>query len=169
MSSRLPLTFVVAFSLTVGGAFAFTACSSTVEPATPGDAGVEGGGDAKPQPDAFVPPEDSATKPTPEQCEAQCFVTHAGAKAKYEGVDTCWEAKCKGPCVDDTGTYDGGTADAGAGDAGENGLCGTEYGSGYDTPACDNCTTDNCCAEWTACYGSKDCQDLDECIGKCYE
>ena len=167
MSSRLPLTFFVAFSLTVGGAFAFTACSSSEDPTTATDAGSEGGGgDAKPQPDAFVPPTDSATKPTPEQCEAQCFVTHAGAKAKYEGVDTCWEAKCKGPCVDDTGVYDGGSADAG--DAGEEGLCGTEYGSGLST-ACDNCTTDNCCAEWTGGYGSKDCQDLDECIGTCYE
>lgn len=166
MSSRRPVALLFALFIPVAGACAFTACSASEDPVTPTEAGAEAGGDAKPQPDAFVPPTDSGTKLTPEQCEAECFKTNAGAKAKYEGVDTCWEAKCKGPCVDETGIYDGGSADAG--DAGDQGLCGTEYGSGIDL-ACDNCTTDNCCAEWTACYGSKDCQDLDECIAKCYQ
>lgn len=168
MSSRLPFTFLFAVSIPVAGGFAFTACSSSEEATPQTEAGAEAGGDAKPAPDAFVPPTDSGTKLTPEQCEAQCFVTFAGAKAKYEAVDTCWGAKCEGPCVDDTGLYDGGTQTEAGADAGDNGLCGTEYGSGI-SQACDDCTTDNCCAEWTGCYGNKDCQDLDECIGKCYE
>lgn len=166
MSPRFSLTVFAALSLSVAGAFGFTACSSSEEPKAPTDAGTEAStGDAKPAPDQFVPPTDSGTKLTPEQCEAECFKTYATSKPRYDAVDTCWAAKCKGPCVDDDGMYDGGTADAG--DAGA-GVCGTEYGSGLGD-ACDNCTTDNCCAEWTGCYGNADCQKLDECIGVCYE
>lgn len=154
-----------------GAAFAFTACSSSEDPATPtAEAGVEAGGDAKPAPDANTGT-DSATKPTFEQCVDQCFKDHPSSKAKYDAVDTCWAASCKGPCVDENGMFDAGaeagTPDAGGNDGG-NGLCGTEIASGIDK-ACDDCTEANCCTAWEGCYKDKDCLELNDCIGTCAE
>ncbi len=161
--------FLVAACFTAAAALAFTACSSdTTVVAGDGGSDAGSGGDVK-QIDSFVPPaEDSGKKPTPAECENECFKTFATSKPAYDAVDTCWTNKCKGPCVDGTGGFDGGASEGGApdaGDAGAQGICGTDYGS--DDVDCDNCTTANCCTEWKGCYGDTKCQGLDKCIGDC--
>jgi hypothetical protein len=170
-SSSTSLFFAVASAavITCGGAFAFTACSSTTT--TAGDAADAATGDAATDARKVVDAADvdSGTPQTPAQCEAACAVTFATSVPKYDAVDTCWAASCQAQCVDQTGGgYDAG-ADGGTispGNDGGNGLCGTPISSGVDK-GCDDCTEANCCPSWTGCYGDKNCIDYNSCIGNC--
>jgi len=165
MSTRRGMSMIVALAsaglVASSGAFAVSACSSST-------VGSDvGGGDAAAEARAVVEAgaePDSSTKPTPEQCEANCKAAHPGAAPKLAAIDTCWAANCKPSCVDDTGGFDAGADADAAVDAGDL-LCGTEYSSGDDT--CDQCTAALCCPSWGGCFSDPDCTAYDTCIGDC--
>jgi hypothetical protein len=75
-------------------------------------------------------------------------------------------------CSDSTGTENpaplpdrGGDAAAPATDSGVS--CTNVTFSVSDTPACDQCAKDKCCAEVLACSASADCKGLQDCIAPC--
>lgn len=144
-------------------------CSSetTVTEVDAGDAGA----DASNEPDRIGPAEDTGAPLTEEQCLAACEAKHPAGLPKDQAIDTCWEQKCKGPCVDDTGVFDAGAREAGAdgGDAGDGGAgtCKNEVSTGGD--ACDECTEASCCAEWDGCFDDAACAALNECRSACLE
>jgi len=185
-SASLVLAFLTVGFAVTGGGLAMGACSSETGPADgPTEAGPDASTDARKIVEAAPPEpeEDAATEPTVEQCVAACKAADPTAAMKYDAVDVCWAAKCKGPCVDGTGMFDAGDAgddaDAGdpdAGDAGDGGptrndggtdLCTGTYSSGTDK-ACDDCTEAFCCPAWDGCYNNPDCQEYNDCVGNCF-
>lgn len=154
----------------VGAGVTISACSSSTESTTTTTAD-DGGADAprdRSLGDTAPEPTDSATKETTEQCVARCGKMHPTAVAKYDAVDTCWAASCKGPCVDGDGMYDAGpnAPEGGTGNDGGTNLCGTMISSGVDR-ACDDCTEAACCPAWKGCYDNDDCLDYNTCVGEC--
>jgi hypothetical protein len=166
----------LAFAVTASG-LAIGACSSET---SSGDGATEAGVDAATDTRKVIeasptPPDEDSGVLTPEQCEAKCKADMPAAAALYEGVDVCWAAKCKGPCVDGTGMFDAGDAgdDADAGDGGDAApndgnteLCTSTYSSGTDK-ACDDCTEAFCCPAWDGCFNNQSCKDYNDCIGDC--
>ncbi len=169
MSSRSSSLFV---ALACGGivasssAFAISACSSNSEDG--GGGGDAGGNDATneqhPAPEAGELPDSS--KLTLAQCKAKCAPDHPTAVAKEDAIDKCWADNCTGPCIDQSGGFDGG--DGGGGGDGDGGgvLCGTSVPSGIDT-TCDQCTQAFCCTAWQGCFNDPDCTAYDTCVSKC--
>lgn len=176
-SSRRSSTALVAafgtlvFAVTASG-LAISACSSDTAPGDPvAEGGVDAGADTRKVVEASPePPAEDSGVLTPEQCEAKCKADMPAAAAKYEAVDVCWAAKCKGPCVDGTGVFDAGEAGTDAGDGGTNDggtdLCATTYSSGSDQ-ACDDCTEAFCCPSWDGCFNDDSCKAYNECVGDC--
>jgi hypothetical protein len=57
---------------------------------------------------------------------------------------------------------------------GDGGLYGPKTGAckeAVSTPAeaCSQCTVDNCCAQWDACFSDAECRLLNQCATKCYK
>lgn len=169
-STRFAVSLAAGMLLAVGAGFAISACSSSTAtaPATDGtDAALDAPRDTnRPAVDSSMPDTDSAPPPTQtrQQCVDACNAKYPAAVAKDNAIGTCWDSKCKGPCVDDPATaFDAG--EAGAPDAGPNPLCGT--GATSISKDCDDCTTANCCPAWAGCFGDPDCTALDMCFGSC--
>ncbi len=157
-------------ALILGGSAVGSGCTTTTEEIQAADGGGEGGGDAKPKFDSAPPEEEEDSGPgeqTEEECLAECEKKHAAGLTKDKAIDTCWETKCKGPCVDDTQVFDAGAGDGGdAGDAG-GAKCSNDVETGEE--ACNKCTSTFCCAEWDGCFDDQDCSDLNDCRNNCIE
>jgi hypothetical protein len=167
-STRFAVTLTAGMLLAIGAGLAISACSSSTTEA-PAAAGVDAALDAphdtnRPAVDASTPDDDSGPTQTRDQCVAACNAKYPAAVAKDDAIGTCWDAKCKGPCVDDPATaFDAG--EAGTPDAGPSPLCGTGVPS--FSQDCNDCTTANCCPAWAGCFGDPDCTALDMCFGTC--
>lgn len=161
-SSFLVVGFV---TLASGTSASIAACSSdTTTTSDPGDAATETG----PKIDSGSSTSSSGSSGQTEggapDCETKCFQDHPAGEKLYDAIDVCWEAKCKGPCVDENGMFDAGADAADAGDGAV--LCGTEVTSGVDM-SCDQCTDAFCCADWQGCFKNDDCIALNECLSEC--
>ncbi len=172
-STRFAVSLALGTLLASGAGFAISACSSstTDAPAAGADASLDVARDTnRPGIDAAPDPTvDSSVPQTLDECLAVCNTAHAGSTAKESAIDTCWNANCKGPCLDDPATgFDAG--EAGVPDAGPDAspVCGTGVTSGVSQD-CDNCSEANCCPAWTGCFNDTDCADLDSCLGDCYK
>lgn len=167
-STRFAVTLTAGMLLAIGAGFAISACSSSTTDA-PAAAGVDAALDAprdtsRPAVDSSTPDDDSGPTQTRQQCVDACNAKYPAAVAKDDAIGTCWDSKCKGPCVDDPATaFDAG--EAGTPDAGPSPLCGT--GAKSFSQDCDDCTTANCCPAWAGCFGDPDCTALDMCFGTC--
>jgi hypothetical protein len=146
---------------------ALGACSSSDwTPATPpADAGVDR---QQPGPPA-VPPAPPSPPPdageTAEQCNARCEAQHPAGLVLDKKIDDCWNADCKGPCVDGMGGFDAGTDAGDGGDGGGVPACQNTVDTSDVT--CDLCTKTYCCVSWDACFNDKDCTDLNDCRSNC--
>lgn len=160
-------SFLVVGVLTVGlgTSASIAACSSdTTTTSDPGDAAPEASSKIDSGSSSSSGSSGQTEGGTATDCETKCFQDHPTGEMRYDAIDVCWEAKCKGPCVDSSGMFDAG---ADAGDAGDGAvLCGTEVTSGVDM-ACDQCTDAFCCAEWQGCFKNDDCIALNDCLSEC--
>jgi hypothetical protein len=158
----------------LGASAVAAGCTTTTEEIQAADGGGDGAADGKAKFDSAPQPVEDADPPkkSEAECIADCEKTHATGLTKDKAIDTCWAAKCKGPCVDDTGVFDAGAdaaKDAGgdAGGDGGAGKCTNDVETG--DPACNGCTSVNCCPEWDGCFNDKDCSDLNDCRNTCVE
>ena len=108
-SSFLVVGFVI---LASGTSASIAACSSdsTTTP-DPGDAAPETGPKIDSGSSTSSSGSSGETDGGTTDCVTKCFQDHPEGEKKYDAIDVCWEAKCKGPCVDENGMFDAG-ADA---------------------------------------------------------
>jgi hypothetical protein len=157
---------VAGLALFAGGAFLFSACSSSDSPS--------GGDTQDAAPDARKeagPPVDSGDGEdedaglTIDECYAKCEADHPSGLVLDRKIDDCWEANCAGPCVDGTSGFDAGSADGGdAGDAGAP-MCQNDVET--DDTSCNACTQTFCCESWDGCFNDDDCAALNDCRSSC--
>ena len=148
------------FLLAVSGVVVSVACSSSTEGSSSGSPQS----DAAILEDAQIIPvikdsgkQDAAPTETVEECQLKCTKTHAAGYAKDQAIETCWSAKCAGPCI---GEPDGGTTPSSDG-----GTCKNEVDT--TDPDCDACTHAACCAEWDGCFDDADCTAYQDCYFNC--
>jgi hypothetical protein len=130
---------------------AVAACK-TESPTAPTDAGGDAGAPTN-RPARPEPTEDAGT------CASDCEATHAAGVPKDGAVVACWEERCNDECILFRTTDAGAAGDAGA-------VC-TAVPIVTPTAACDACTRDRCCAEWTACFSDAACTAYNECLNAC--
>ena len=137
--------------LACGGGLSIAACSSSAEP-LPRSTSPDSGADAAAKVEA---------------CFAKCEKDHPSSLSRYDAIDECWEKSCKGPCIDQSGSFDAGEAGTGAkvNDGGAP-LCATDTPS-FTDKACDDCIEARCCPSWKGCYEDTDCRAFDNCIIDC--
>jgi hypothetical protein len=160
---------VAGLALFAGGAFLFSACSSSDSPS--GDA-PDAAPDARKE---AGPPVDSGDGEgedaglTIDECYAKCEADHPSGLVLDRKIDDCWEANCAGPCVDGTSGFDAGSTDAG--DGGEAGadagppMCQNDVET--DDTSCNACTQTFCCESWDGCFNDDDCAALNDCRSSC--
>jgi len=90
-------------------------------------------------------------------CASDCGARHPDGVEKDRALVACWERRCNDVCVR------GIAADAGAPDAGTCGAVAVVTPSA----ACDACTRERCCAEWTTCFSDASCAAYNACLGTC--
>jgi hypothetical protein len=144
-------------------------CSTTTEVYEPGDASDASTDKPKVDSAPAQEPDTGPPPPTEEECIADCRTKHSAGAAKDKLIEDCWETKCKGPCIDETGVFDAGADGGDAGDAGDGGGPACKNPVETDDTSCDLCTKVNCCASWDGCFDDQDCSALNECIGDCIQ
>ncbi len=149
------LFFSSVTALSIGGLAA--GCSDDETPA----AGSNDAGDTPDGPQRDAPREETGPGRTRASCLANCAEKNPTGKIKDDAIQQCWDTKCIGRCTDDE-IPDGGSDDGGGGDGGS---CVNPVNT--DLISCDNCTVENCCAQWDACFSDKACEDFVVCTRGC--
>jgi len=148
-----------------GGLACLVACGGAVVDDADVDAGADGpdasGADTSaPRADAGRP---DATAPRDAgfagDCVEECRRDHPAGYALDQKIDACWESKCRAECIDGTST--------GVKDAGADAQCRNEVALEPPDPACELCTSVNCCAEWDGCFDNDACLDYEDCVFEC--
>jgi hypothetical protein len=92
-------------------------------------------------------------------CPADCEAAHTAGVPKDRALVACWEQRCNDECI----RFDANDA----GDAGDAGVACTAVPIVTPSAACDACTRDCCCAEWSACFSDAACKAYNDCLNAC--
>jgi hypothetical protein len=133
-------------------ALVFVVACKTEGASAPADAGGDGG-ERPNRPAVRDPTSDAGT------CASDCEAAHAAGVGKDRVLVACWEQRCNDECILSR------TVDAG--DAGDAGAACTAVPIVTPSAACDACTRDRCCAEWSACFSDAACKAYNDCLNEC--
>lgn len=110
----------------------------------------------------------SSVKSTPavvQSCLDKCTTAHPKGVKLAAAIDQCWSLHCKKSCLLG-GDPSGKVYSPDAGDPDASTTCKTTVLTPFQD--CSDCTQENCCAPWDACFGDPDGLALNECSNNCW-